>query len=91
MRFPVLVNWHWAVSQANQPMIQKLQETWCAKITSYRTFVGIGDLSRPLSNFYIHYHLKILGPTKTAILIVKLSGCRNTLGHHIKSLDKSVA
>ena len=29
MRFPVLVNWHCALSQANQPKIQKLEETWC--------------------------------------------------------------
>ena len=33
MRFPVLVNWHCASSQANQPKIQKLEETWCVKIT----------------------------------------------------------
>ena len=89
MRFPVLVNWHCALSQANQPKIQKLEETWCVKITSNRTFLGIAGLSFPQSNFCIHYHLKILGLTKTAILILKLSSCRYLFGH--KSLVKSVA
>ena len=45
-------------------------------IPSNGTFLGIAGLSFPQSNFYIHCHLKILGLTKTAILIVKLSGCR---------------
>ena len=60
MRFPGLVTWHCAVSQANQPMIQKLEETWCVKITSYRTFLSFAGLSLPRSNFYIHSHLEIL-------------------------------
>ena len=89
MRFPVLVNWHCAQSQANQQKIQNLEEKWCMKITSYRTFLGITGLSFPQSNFYIHCHLKILGLTKTAILIVKLLVCRYTFGN--KSLVKSVA
>ena len=53
------------------------------------TFLGIAGHSFPQSDFYILCHLRILGLTKTAILIVKLSGCRYTLGH--KSLVKSVA
>ena len=75
--FSVLVNWHlvfcWFArrSQANQPIIQKLEETWCVKITSYRTFHFIGCLSFR-SIFYIHCHLKILGLTETAILIFGL-------------------
>ena len=75
--FSVLVNWHlvfcWFApcSQANQPMIQKLEETWSVKIISYRTFHGIGGLSFR-SNFYIHCHLKILVLTETAILIFGL-------------------
>ena len=89
MRFPVLVNWHCALSHANQPKIQNLEETWCVKITSNRTFLDIAGLSFPQSNFYIHCHLRILGLTKTAILIVKLSGCPYLFGH--KSLVKSVA
>ena len=86
MRFPVLANWPCAVFP-----IQKLQETWCVKITSYTTFLGIAGISFPGSklNFYILCHLKILGLTKTAILKVKLSGCRYIFGH--KSLVKSVA
>ena len=42
--FSVLVNWHlvfcWFApcSQANQTMIQKLEETWSVKIISYRTW-----------------------------------------------------
>ena len=59
------------LSQANQPMIQKLEETWSVKIISYRTFHGIGGLSFR-SNFYIHCHLKILVLTETAILIFGL-------------------
>ena len=43
----------------------------------------------PQSNFYIHCHLEILGLTKTALLIVKFSGCRYLFGHI--SLVKSVA
>ena len=77
-----------SLSQA-EPKIQKLEETWCVKITWNRTFLGIAGLSFPQSNFYIHCHLKILGLTKTAILIVKLSGCRYFFGH--KSLVKNVA
>ena len=75
--FSVLVNWHlvfcWFApcSQANQPMIQKLEETWSVKIISYRTFHGIGGLFFR-SNFYIHCHLKILVLTETAILIFGL-------------------
>ena len=51
MRFPVLVNWHCALSQANQPKIQKLEETWCVKITSNRTwpFFSAVTLLHPLS------------------------------------------
>ena len=85
--FLVLVNcylvfcWFAPCSQANQPMIQKFEETWCAKLSSYRTFHGITDLSFR-SNFYIHCHFKILGLTRTAILIVKLSGCRYTFGRN---------
>ena len=74
MRFPVLVNWHCALCHANQPKIQKLEETWCVKITS-------NSISFPQSHFYIHCHLKILSLTKTAILIVKLSGCQYLFGH----------
>ena len=87
MSFLVLVNcylvfcWFAPCSQANQPMIQKFEETWCVKISSYRTFHGITDLSFR-SNFYIHCHFKILGLTRTAILIVKLSGCRYTFGRN---------
>ena len=77
------------VSQANQPMTQKLEETCCVKIFSYRIFLGIAGLSFPRSNFYIPCHLKILGLTQAAILIVKPSGCRYLFGH--KSLVKSVA
>ena len=79
MRFPVLVNWHCALSQANQPKIQKLEITWCVKITWNRTFLGIAGLSFPQTNFYIHCHLKILGLTKTTILIVKLSAADTSL------------
>ena len=50
-------------------------------------FLGIAGLSFSQSNFYIHCHLKILGLTKAAILIVKLSGRRYTFDH--KSLVKS--
>ena len=39
MPFPVLVLRHCAWSQANQQKIQKLEETWCMKITSNRTFL----------------------------------------------------
>ena len=67
MRFSVLANWPCAVFP-----IQKLQETWCVKITSYTTFLGIAGLSFPRSKFYIHCHLKILGLTKPMILKVKL-------------------
>ena len=50
MRFPVLVNWHCALSHANQPKIQKLEETWCVKITSNRTwpFFSAVTLLHPL-------------------------------------------
>ena len=85
--FLVLVNcylvfcWFAPCSQANQPMIQKFEETWCVKLSSYRTFHGITDLSFR-SNFNIHCHFKILGLTRTAILIVKLSGCRYIFGRN---------
>ena len=81
MRFPLWLTGIAACSQANQPMIQKLQETCCVKITSYTTFLGIASLSFPRSNFYTHCHLKILGLTKNAVLKVKLSGCRYIFGH----------
>ena len=56
--FPFWLTGIAACSQANQPMIQKLQETCCVKITSYTTFLGIAGVSFPRSNFYIHCHLK---------------------------------
>ena len=63
MRFPVLVQIGIALCPKliNQPMIQKLEETWCVKITSFRAFLDIAGLSLPRSNFYIHCHLKIRG------------------------------
>ena len=92
--FSVLVNWHlvscWFAprSRVNQPMIQKLEETWCVKITSYRTFHGIPGLSFR-SNFYTHCHLKILDLTETAILIVKFLGCTHTFTFHTPIPNKS--
>ena len=83
MRFPVLVNWHCTLSRANQPKIQKLEETRCVNITSNRTWPLFSAVTLlhplPFKNSRSH---------KTAILIVKLSGCRYLFAH--KSLVKSV-